>query len=346
MFDKINEVMISRYHFLKVSKVFKPIFILIISLGYCLNSSGNFKSNRIVSDTIYLADPTIFFHDGIYYLYGTGGNTEGFLVYESSDLKTWKGPVGANGGYALIKGQTYGNKGFWAPQVFKSGKRFFMAYTANENIAIAESDHPRGPFKQQSFTTISGMGKQIDPFVFVDDDGKKYLYHVRLQNGNRLFIAEMKDDFSDIKAETLKECISATESWENTANSEWPVAEGPTVLKHNNLYYLFYSANDFRNVDYSVGYAVADNPYGPWKKFEGNPIISRNNIKKNGPGHGDFIKDKNGDWIYVFHTHRSDSVVAPRITGIVKGQFIEDSSQTDKMVIDADSFYYLQTGKK
>lgn len=319
--------------------------LLCLTAVSCKGSNGN-PVNDKPDDTpkttpIFLADPTIFHDNGKYYLYGTGGNHEGFLVYESDDLKSWQGPAGARNGYALMKGDTYGTTGFWAPQVFKSGNTYYMAYTANEQIAVAQSDSPLGPFKQQAFKTISGPGKQIDPFVFKDDDGKVYLYHVRLQNGNRIFAAEMNDNFSDIKPETAKECIAAEQGWENTASAPWPVAEGPTLLKHDNLYYLFYSANDFRNINYAVGYAVAETPLGPWEKFSGNPIISRHMVGKNGPGHGDFVKDKNGNWFYVLHTHRSENEVSPRVTAIIQGKFTENGTAPDKMIMDAESFHYL-----
>lgn len=298
------------------------------------------SSGTLSIDSIYLADPTIFYSNGIYYLYGTGGR-DGFLVYTSSDRKSWKGPAGAKDGYALLKGDAFGTSGFWAPQVFEKAGTFYMAYTANENIAIAKSNSPLGPFRQDSIRPISGTGKQIDPFVFIDDDGTKYLYHVRLREGNRIYVAKMKDDFSDIQPETLQECISATAPWENTDSARWPVTEGPTVLKHKNRYYLFYSANDFRNIHYAVGYAVATTPYGPWKKYSGNPIISRNNIGHNGTGHGDFIEDKKGDLYYVFHTHRSTEVVSPRLTAIVKALFVKDDSGIDRMEIAPGSFHYL-----
>lgn len=265
-----------------------------------------------------------------------------FLVYQSTDLKNWKGPVGKKNGYALTKGDSFGSKGFWAPQVFRYNNGFYMAYTANEHIAIAKSTSPLGPFTQKVIDTISGTGKQIDPFVFIDTDGKKYLYHVRLKNGNRLFVAELKEDLSDIKPETLKECISATQPWENTQNSEWPVTEGPTVLKHKDLYYLFYSANDFRNPDYAVGYATSQSPFGPWRKSADNPFISRKNTGKNGTGHGDFIKNKNGELFYVLHTHRSAAQVAPRATAIVKVRFVPDGSNPDKVEIEKNSFRFLK----
>lgn len=178
-------------------------------------------------------------YQGTYYLYGTGGDSNfGFMVYTSSDLKNWSGPKGVSNGYALKEGDVFGDKGFWAPQVFRLNNKFYMAYTANENIAIAVSDNPLGPFTQTVKKPLEAPFKQIDPFIFTDDDGKVYLYHVRLQNGNRIFVARMKDDLSAIKPEALKECIHASDAWENTEKAEWPVAEGPTVLKHGGLYYL------------------------------------------------------------------------------------------------------------
>ncbi len=297
---------------------------------------------------IHLADPTIFHHQGTYYLYGTveGNANEGSLVYTSVDMKLWKLAKTPNG-YALKKGDSYGSGQFWAPQVFSYNKKFYMAYTVNENIAIAESKSPLGPFKQNIKKPLTATVKQIDPFIFIDDDGKKYLYHVRLTNGNRLFVAQMKDDFSEIKPETLTECIIAKEGWENTAASSGPVSEGPAIIKNNGLYYFLYSANDFRNPDYAVGYAVSKSPYGPWRKYTGNPIINKKNIGTNGTGHGDFIKDKNGELFYVFHTHNSDSTVSPRKTGIVKMKFVKDKNDgLEKLAINEESFYYPVTELK
>ncbi len=308
-------------------------------------SPGTISTEQQVNDSsIHLADPTIFYDKGTYYLYGTveGNSGQGFLVYTSKDMKLWKISAEAKDGYALKKGDAFGNNQFWAPQVFAYNNKFYMAYVANENIAVAESSSPLGPFKQTSKNALSAPVKQIDPFIFIDDDGKKYLYHVRLINGNKLFVAEMTDDFSAIKPETLRECITATEDWENTTHA-YPVAEGPSILKHNNLYYFVYTANDFRNPDYAVGYAVSSSPYGPWKKYIGNPILSRKNIGKNGTGHGDFIKDDRGNLVYVFHTHNSDSVVAPRRTAVVKVRFSKDpNSGLDKLTVDEKSFFYLK----
>jgi len=292
------------------------------------------------TDTIYLADPTIFLNQGTYYLYGTSSE-KGFEVYQSNDLKKWTGPIGKNNGFALVKGESYGDKGFWAPQVFMQNGKFYMAYTANEHIAIAQSDSPLGPFVQNEIKSLPSKGLQIDPFIFHDSDGKTYLYHVRLGNGNRIFVAELKADFSDIIPETLKECITATQPWENTEKTGWPVTEGPTVLKKGSVYYLFYSANDFRNPDYAVGYATSNSPFGPWTKFQGNPIISKRNLGFNGTGHGDFFVDKKGNLQYVFHTHHSNKRVSPRATATISAHFVKQKDGSFEMKVDPATMRFL-----
>jgi xylan 1,4-beta-xylosidase len=317
---------------------------MFISIWICTAFFVNgLQAQTVEPKPILLADPTVFYHEGVYYLYGTGSNSNtGFEVYTSNDLIKWEGPKGKNEGMALKKGDAYGDKGFWAPQVFHYNNRFYMAYTANENIAIAESESPLGPFVQQKIAKLDASVKQIDPYVFFDSDGKIYLYHVRLQEGNRLFVAELNKDLKSIKPETLKECITASDVWENTQNVSWPVAEGPTVLKINNRYYFFYSANDFRNPDYAVGYAVSETPYGPWKKSDSNPILCRKIIGVNGSGHGDFFIDKDGGLMYVFHSHQSETSVSPRRTALIKADLVKDGKWELKVVMDDKSFYFLK----
>lgn len=322
------------------------IFIPVIFLGAVLKSDTKRKDllERTAAlqrkENILLADPTIFLDKGTYYLYGTGGEN-GFLVYQSTDLKNWTGPIGRHKGYALIKGESYGTKGFWAPQVFKHKGVYYMAYTADEQIAIATSNSPLGPFKQQVMKPLSGTGNQIDPFVYFDQDGTPYLYHVKLQQGNRIFVVKMKKDLSDIATEKATECIAGTELWENTEKTDWPVTEGPTVIKHNKLYYLIYSANDFRSKDYAVGYATSKSPLGPWKKHPDSPFINRLNIGLNGTGHGDLFKDKQGHFQYVMHTHHSAIKVSPRLTGLIDVSFNKGKGVEDVIVADTSTFKLL-----
>ncbi|HPJ60674.1 MAG TPA: glycoside hydrolase family 43 protein [Bacteroidales bacterium] len=322
-------------------------WLLLITILLAGNLTFCQKEDASATRDILLADPTIFLNKNTYYLTGTGsganaGSGSGFVVYTSGDLKTWKGPAGTDGGFILKRGDAFGSKGFWAPQIIKYNNWFYIAYTANEKIALAVSVNPSGPFLNPSLRPIDDTLKQIDPFIFIDDDGKKYLYHVRLTRGNRIFVAELNDDLMSIKPETLRECISATEKWENTAGAGWPVAEGPTVIKHKDLYYLIYSANDFRNPDYAVGYATSKSPLGPWIKSHDNPIIHRGIVGVNGPGHGDILAVGRRHLYYVFHTHFSEEAVSPRKTAIGELRFLKDpKGGYGKLVFVKTSFRYL-----
>lgn len=317
------------------------LFLPLMNLGCRTNESlmerqeNVNNSSRHIGTIINLADPTIFEDQGTYYLYGTSSD-EGFLVYSSTDLYEWEGPMGANaGGLCLSKGESFGTKGFWAPQVFKNRGKYYMVYVANEQLAIATSDSPKGPFKQSTLSHIPAQTKEIDPFILFDDDGKIYMFHDRLINGNHIYVAEMDSDLKALKEETAKECISISESWENAEKNSWSVIEGPAVIKLNGIYYLFYSANDFRSKDYAVGFATAPSPYGPWTKHKG-PIINWRNIGQYGTGHGDIVRDNKGNWLYVFHTHNSIKTVNPRKTGIVQLQ-----KKGNDFLIARGTFRYL-----
>ncbi|AHW58852.1 Glycosyl hydrolases family 43 [Draconibacterium orientale] len=273
---------------------------------------------------LFFADPTIYVDGDTYYLTGTGGQKDqplGFSILESKDLKTWSQPASTSGSVHMLltKGDhVYGERGFWAPQLFRNNDTYFFTYTANEQTVLAKSNSLLGPYRQKKVAPIDGSEKNIDSFIFKDDNGKFYLYHVRFNNGNFLWVAEFDLKKGKIKPETLTKCFNQTEEWEATPNFESaPIMEGPTVIKLKNKYYLFYSANHFKNIDYAVGYAIADSPYGPWIKQENSPIIHRSIVGENGSGHGDFFEGLNGQLYYVYHVHFGQDQVSPRRTRIV-----------------------------
>ncbi|OMP76753.1 family 43 glycosylhydrolase [[Flexibacter] sp. ATCC 35208] len=112
--------------------------------------------------SIFLADPTIFSDQGKYFLYGTG-HPDGFPVYESNNLKTWT-PVPHR--LALTRGDAFGTQGFWAPQIFLYKGVYYMAYTANEQVAIAKSASPAGPFTQSRYSFVSMVAGAINTYSF------------------------------------------------------------------------------------------------------------------------------------------------------------------------------------
>jgi len=273
---------------------------------------------------IFFADVTIYVEGGKYYLTGSKGSRggpSGFAVLESQDLKTWTVPAGSNDslGMILTRGDhTYGTKGFWAPQIFKEGDTYYLTYTADEQTVLAQSKSLLGPYRQKEIAPIDGSAKNIDSFIFKDDNGKYYLYSVRFNKGNYLWVAEFDLEKGKIRPETLTKCFDQSEPWEATPNyKSAPIMEGPTIIKYNDKYYLFYSANHFMNIDYAVGYAVSDSPYGPWIKQKNSPILHRSIVGENGTGHGDIFEGLDHQLYYVYHVHFSQNQVGPRKTRIV-----------------------------
>lgn len=287
---------------------------------WCICCIGCASSAKVESDFLPIADPYVLLYEGKYYAYGTGGTVhgEGFVCFSSEDLKTWK-----REGQALRADDSYGTWGFWAPEVYyiETQKKFYLFYSCEEHICVATADCPQGPFKQVVKKTIWNE-KSIDPSLFIDEDGTPYLYFVRFTNGNVIWVAEMKEDLMSIKEETLTQCIQVGESWELSQDKPTKVAEGPSILKKDDVYYLVYSANHFESQNYGVGYATSNTPKGPWKKYEGNPILQRVDGLV-GTGHGAPFCTKDGSWKYIFHAHWNGMKVQPR-TSYIKDFVISD----------------------
>lgn len=336
--------MINNFLFMHDHRSTRTLFIAI-----CLCLSSCQISRHPLSDRqkqIMLADPTITAYNGRYYLSGTCGDSlsnYGFTVYTSEDLVHWHMEKGQLPFPKMVlkKGGSYGTRGFWAPQLLRYQNKFVIAYTANEQIALAYNNTGYdGSFVQSKpFQPLFKDGfKHIDPFIF-KDGGRYYIYYVKLDGGNKIYVSELQQDahngeLGPVRQGIEKLCIEASEPWENTENARWPVTEGPTVLQHKGTYYLFYSANDFRNPDYAVGYATSDSPLGPWKKSGQNPIISRKVLGFNGTGHGDVLTDTKGQLFYVFHAHYDQQTVSPRKTLILPFEFKRVAHGKDTIQVD------------
>jgi xylan 1,4-beta-xylosidase len=280
------------------------------------------------------ADPYILNYEGKYYLYGTGGKI-GIRVYQSDDLASWSGAIGAKNGFALDSADVWGDHSFWAPEVYFLDGKFYMFLSAMQHLIVAESQSPLGPFVQKDKKALHPDIKEIDSHLFIDSDGKKYIYFVRFTGGNEIWMAEMNDDLSAIKENTLTRCFGVSQGWERT--SKEPVArvtEGPFMLKHKNLYYLFYSANHYQSQDYAVGYAISESPFGPFDKYEENPILIGDGKNIFGTGHHSFFISNSGQMYIVYHSHKSGEAVHPRTTCLDRCGFEKDGeNKPDKFLV-------------
>jgi len=150
--------------------------------------------------------------------------------------------------------------------------------------------------------------KAIDNSLFIDNDGTAYLYFVRFNNGSAVWSAQLDADLKTINSSSLKQHLVVSQEWEKV----WGlVNEGPFVIKHNNLYYMTYSANSYESQRYGIGLATASSPTGPWTKYAGNPILQLP-ADLVGVGHNALFLDKNGKLKIVFHAHHSKDSIHPR----------------------------------
>lgn len=304
--------------------IFVAVFVSAMSC-----SSENLTENPESAGTkgsVFLGDPFIMLYDGVYYAYGTSADN-GILVYTSDDLLTWKIP--ASGNLALNKDDVWANRWFWAPEVYYVNGRFYMYYSADEHICVATSDSPLGPFRQEVQKPMIADEKCIDNSLFIDDNGKPYLFFDRFNDGLNIWVAELENNLTDIKTETMHKCISVSQPWEEI----WPrVNEGSFVVKRNGLYYMTYSANSYESPFYGIGVATATDLMGKWTKYEHNPIC-QNVGGLVGIGHSAMFTDKDGNLRIVFHAHNSKAQIHPRKMYISTVKF-EKKDGKEVMVID------------
>jgi beta-xylosidase len=135
-----------------------------------------------------LGDPYVLkTASGKYYMYGTGGVKNGFKCYSSSDLVNWK-DEGAI--YTNKQEKAWGEKAFWAPEVYERDGNFYLFYSAhwkvnpsneleNFKIGVAVSKEPTGPFIDMYDRPIFNPDYPIIDANVMFENGKAYLYYSR-----------------------------------------------------------------------------------------------------------------------------------------------------------------------
>jgi beta-xylosidase len=261
-----------------------------------------------------VADPFVLTHDGTYYLYGTSAR-DGYKVWSSKDLVHWT----AHGYCFRRNANTWGRDLFWAPSALYRDGKFYLYYSCRGRVApgqnshricVAVADSPLGPFKEAR-TPLFDIGQAtIDAHPFVDDDGKGYIYYSLDHAENRtadgkniseLYVLPLAPDLLSVpEAAKPTFCSRPDTAWEG---SEWN--EAPYVFKYDDTYVLMYSARGFFDPRYSVGYATARSPLGPWTKAPENPVLRRTD-DVSGTGHNCVARSPDGtEWFCVYHVHKN-----------------------------------------
>ena len=256
------------------------------------------------------ADPDILYYDGVYYLYAT---SKEYDVYTSTDLVNWeyRGKSLPGGGWGV-------HKHYWAPDVEEIGGKFYMAVSFGEDgFGIAVADSPLGPFVCQGEAPL--LKKTIDGHIFVDDDGKVYLYYTSWWDGRSygIYGVEMGDDLITPKWETERKLLTPTVAWEKHMGD---VVEAPYMLKKDGVYYLVYSGSHTQSPHYAVGYAIGKSPLGAFVRSSDSPILNMTS-DVHGPAHCCIVPAPDGSLVILYHCHNSLTDVYPRHTCIDRIRF-------------------------
>ncbi|MBC3541782.1 family 43 glycosylhydrolase [Rufibacter sp. H-1] len=243
----------------------------------------------------YTADPAALVHKGKVYVYAgfdeAPTRREGYvmndwLVFSSPDLVTWtEHPVPLRAkDFAWAKGEA------WASHVIERDGKFYWFSTVEhatipgKAIGVAVSDSPIGPFKDargsalitNDMTTDIKIGwDDIDPAVFIDDDGQAYIFW----GNTTLHYAKLKKNMTELDGPI------------NTIKLP-NFTEAPWVHKRNGWYYLSY-AYQFPE---KTAYAMSKNIEGPWE-YKG--IL--NELAGNSNTNHQAIIDFKGKSYFIYH---------------------------------------------
>lgn len=274
----------------------------------------------------YFADPFVFGHDGTYFAVGTGPGEAGgaasglvFPLLTSRDLVHWR-PLGA----ALRPPMASYGDTFWAPEIVRREDTWYLYYSvgrgdAAHQIRVATSHAPEGPYDDRAaLTHLGDCPFAIDPHVFHDDDGRDYLFFARdfldteggARVGTALSVAELvaMDRLGDVTT-----VLRAHHDWQRFmanrpmygAHYDWHTLEGPSVIKHQRLYYCLYSGGSWQNESYGVDYAVAEHVRGPYSDVgaEGGARVLRTVPGRViGPGHNSvFVAPDGSSLVIAYH---------------------------------------------
>jgi beta-xylosidase len=195
----------------------------------------------------------------------------------------------------------WAKKAMWAPSVIEKEGRYFLFFGANDiqndreqgGIGVAVSDKPEGPFEDHLGKPLVDKfhngAQPIDQFVFKDKDGQYYLIYGGWKHCN---IARLNNDFTGFipfpDGSVFKEITPDQ------------YVEGPFMFIRNGKYYFMWSEGGWTGPDYSVAYAIADSPLGPFKRA--GKILQQNSAVATGAGHHSIIQHPQKDlWYMVYH---------------------------------------------
>jgi arabinoxylan arabinofuranohydrolase len=243
------------------------------------------RADNPIVQTFYTADPAPMVHEGRLYLYTSHDEDvtvdnfytmNDWRLYSTVDMVNWTD----HGSPAGLKTFSWGTDNAWAPQGIVRNDKYYLYVPLNNNtgakIGVGVANNPAGPFMDPLGKALAASGSgNIDPTVFVDDDGQAYMYW---GNGTLRYVKLNSD------------MVSTSGSITNVTLSGF--TEGPWFYKRASLYYLVFAATSGTE---KISYATSNAPTGPWT-VRGD-VMGSGSTFTNHPG----IVDYKGHSYFFYH---------------------------------------------
>ena len=274
--------------------------------------------NPICPPGLNIADPTTrVWKDGKLYLYGSRDESLNYYgsydhwVLSTSDLLNWEFTPNAFASKGPFDQVPFNDDMLYAPDcMYKNGMYYLYFCQPGGLEGVATSTSPTGPFTNPKELYLKKKN-QIDPAVFIDDDGQAYYTWGQFQAK----IAKLKPNMTEIDTTSIVENV--------ITEKEHFFHEGNYMVKRNGIYYMVYADMSRKGMPTCIGYATSKSPMGPYKY--GGVIIDNDGCDPNNwNNHGSIVEFK-GQW-YVFYHRTTHGVVNARKACIEPIYFNEDGS--------------------
>lgn len=276
-----------------------------------LNSCGGGYYNPILPG--WYSDPSVCTNgEGDYFLVtSTFCYYPGVPIFHSRDMVNWK-----QLGHVLNRPEQLDNfpgqhisGGIFAPAIsYNPANKTYYMITTNVgagNFFVKTTDPFSGNWSDPVYLPeVQG----IDPAFFFDEDGKGYIVNNDdAPNGKPEYDGHRTVRVVEFDTATDK-CVGerkivVNKGWRPQDKPIW--CEGPHIYKINGEYYLMTAEGGTGDWHSEVIYR-GPSPFGPFKPYEKNPILTQRNLDRNRPnpitcaGHADLFQAKEGDWWAVF----------------------------------------------
>src|SRR5690554_3076498 len=234
------------------------------------------------------ADPAVVNFKGKYYMFVT--RSHGYWV--STDMSKWE----------FIRPQSWYFSGSNALAAAVKDDKILVYGDPSGRGPVIETDNPELVDWKTNFAVLNTPGGIQDPDIFVDDDGRVYLYE---ESSNKWPIRGVELDPDNYyvpmgEQVDLFKLDPDNHGWERFGQDHRsdiaPFIEVPWMVKHNNTYYLEYGAPGTQWNVYADGVYISDKPLGPFKYAPYNPVAYKPGGFLKGSGHGSTVKDHSGNY--------------------------------------------------